>query len=196
MLVLFAFFHKTTTAANQPTQNVKKDIAEKKSDAGFEFQEVKRDRKLKPAASLVDGRVSEIEGRHVGGGFGWKRGLSKGAGGLPQGLSGGGRHLGGRRLRQGESRRKENGREEEVGAGHVAQENPRRDRTPCVTGPKGLAEAGGVFRIERASDPCRAVGDEVEGESGCDRAAKQRCDSGTGEFFSRSGKWRRRRVLS
>ena len=50
--------NKTTTAANQPTQNVKKDIAEKKSDAGFEFQEVKRDRKLKPAASLVDGRVS------------------------------------------------------------------------------------------------------------------------------------------
>ena len=50
--------NKTTTAANQPTQNVKKDIAEKKSDADFEFQELKRDRKLKPAASLVDGRVS------------------------------------------------------------------------------------------------------------------------------------------
>ena len=52
--------NKTTTVANQPTQNVRKDIAasEKKTDGGFEFQELKRDRKLKPAASLVDGRVS------------------------------------------------------------------------------------------------------------------------------------------
>jgi len=50
--------NKTTIAANQPTQNVKKDIAEKKPDADYEFQELKRDRKLKPAASLVDGRVS------------------------------------------------------------------------------------------------------------------------------------------
>ena len=52
--------NKTTTVANQTTQNVKKDIAvsEKKPDSEFEFQELKRDRKLKPAASLVDGRVS------------------------------------------------------------------------------------------------------------------------------------------
>lgn len=49
-----------TTTANQPIQNVKKDIvvAEKNPDGDFEFQELKRDRKLKPAASLVDGRVS------------------------------------------------------------------------------------------------------------------------------------------
>jgi len=49
-----------TTTANQPTQNAKKDIvvSEKKPDSDFEFQELKRDRKLKPAASLVDGRVS------------------------------------------------------------------------------------------------------------------------------------------
>jgi hypothetical protein len=49
-----------TPAINQPDQNVKKDIAatEKKSDAGFEFQELKRDRKLKPAATMVDGRVT------------------------------------------------------------------------------------------------------------------------------------------
>ncbi len=52
--------NQTTTAANQPTQNVKKDIAAsaKKTEGDFEFQELKRDRKLKPAASLVDGRVS------------------------------------------------------------------------------------------------------------------------------------------
>ena len=50
--------NKTTTAPNQPIQNVKKDIAEKKPDASFEFQELKRDRKFKPAASLVDGRLS------------------------------------------------------------------------------------------------------------------------------------------
>ena len=51
--------NKTTTAANQPTQNVKKDIAAaEKAGSDFEFQELKRDRKLKPAASLVDGRVS------------------------------------------------------------------------------------------------------------------------------------------
>ena len=50
----------TTPATNQPNPNVKKDIAatEKKPDAGFEFQELKRDRKLKPAATLVDGRIS------------------------------------------------------------------------------------------------------------------------------------------
>jgi hypothetical protein len=47
-----------TTNAVQPTQNAKKDAAEKKPDGDFEFQELKRDRKLKPAASLVDGRVS------------------------------------------------------------------------------------------------------------------------------------------
>ena len=53
--------NKTTSSANnQPTQNVKKDVAatEKKPDAGFEFQELKRDRRLKPAATLVDGRIS------------------------------------------------------------------------------------------------------------------------------------------
>ena len=52
--------NKTTTVTTQPTQNVKKDIAasEKKPGSEFEFQELKRDRKLKPAASLVDGRVS------------------------------------------------------------------------------------------------------------------------------------------
>jgi hypothetical protein len=53
--------NKTTSpATNQPTQNVKKDVAatEKKPDADFQFQELKRDRKLKPAATLVDGRIS------------------------------------------------------------------------------------------------------------------------------------------
>jgi hypothetical protein len=50
----------TSSVANQPNQNIKKDIAatEKKPDADFEFQELKRDRKLKPAATLVDGRIS------------------------------------------------------------------------------------------------------------------------------------------
>lgn len=53
---------------SQPTQNEKKDIAttnqkaaDKKTDAGFEFQELTRERgnrKLKPAATLVDSRVS------------------------------------------------------------------------------------------------------------------------------------------
>ena len=41
-----------TTAADNP-----KDVTEKKND-GFEFQDLKRDRKLKPAATLVDGRVT------------------------------------------------------------------------------------------------------------------------------------------
>ena len=46
---------------NQPNQPEKKDVAvsEKKPNAEFEFQELKRtDRKLKAAAALVDGRVS------------------------------------------------------------------------------------------------------------------------------------------
>ena len=45
----------------QPAQNEKKDIAvnDKKTDASYEFQELKRsDRKIKPAAALVDERVS------------------------------------------------------------------------------------------------------------------------------------------
>ncbi len=45
----------------QPGQNEKKDIAvnDKKADAGYEFQEVKRiNRTLKPAANLVNERVS------------------------------------------------------------------------------------------------------------------------------------------
>jgi len=45
----------------QPVQNEKKDVAvsDKKSDAGFEFQELKREnRTLKAAAKLVDGRAT------------------------------------------------------------------------------------------------------------------------------------------
>jgi hypothetical protein len=51
-------------ADNKPgvtnNQNDKKSVAasETKADNGFEFQELKRNRRLKPAASLVDGRVS------------------------------------------------------------------------------------------------------------------------------------------
>jgi hypothetical protein len=48
-----------------PNQNEKKDVAindkkstENKADAEYEFQDLRRKRKLKPAASLVDGRVS------------------------------------------------------------------------------------------------------------------------------------------
>ncbi|HEU5165999.1 MAG TPA: hypothetical protein VFU29_10695 [Chitinophagaceae bacterium] len=48
-----------------PSQNEKKDVArgdkkstEDKADAAYEFQDVKRKRQLKPAASLVDQRVS------------------------------------------------------------------------------------------------------------------------------------------
>ena len=51
-----------TVSANSPVnQNEKKDVAasQKKPDAEFEFQELKKnDRKLKPAATLVDGRVT------------------------------------------------------------------------------------------------------------------------------------------
>jgi hypothetical protein len=47
-------------ANSQQNQSEKKNIvaSEKKPGSEFEFQELKRDRKLKPAASLVDGRVS------------------------------------------------------------------------------------------------------------------------------------------
>lgn len=55
--------NKTTNPAvnSQPTQNEKKDVAvnDKKADASFEFQELKRtNRALKPAATLVNERVS------------------------------------------------------------------------------------------------------------------------------------------
>jgi hypothetical protein len=48
---------------SQPTQNEKKDnaVTDKKTEAGFEFQDLTRtrgNRKLKPAATLVDSRVS------------------------------------------------------------------------------------------------------------------------------------------
>ena len=50
---------------NQPDQNEKKDVAatdkkvtENKTDGQYEFQELRSRRKLKPAASLVDGRES------------------------------------------------------------------------------------------------------------------------------------------
>ncbi|HMK16990.1 MAG TPA: hypothetical protein VK492_02220 [Chitinophagaceae bacterium] len=50
---------------NQSNQNEKKDVAatdkkptENKADGQYEFQELRSRRKLKPAASLVDGRVS------------------------------------------------------------------------------------------------------------------------------------------
>ena len=50
---------------NQPNQNEKKDVAatdkkltENKADGQYEFQELRSRRKLKPAATLVDGRVS------------------------------------------------------------------------------------------------------------------------------------------
>lgn len=49
------------TNISQPVQNEKKDVAvsDKKTDAGFEFQELnKTNRTLKPAAKLVDGRAT------------------------------------------------------------------------------------------------------------------------------------------
>ncbi len=53
------------TVNNQPDQNEKKDVAatdkkvtENKTDGQYEFQELRSRRKLKPAASLVDGRES------------------------------------------------------------------------------------------------------------------------------------------
>jgi hypothetical protein len=53
------------TVNNQPNQNEKKDVAttdkkltENKADGQYEFQELRSRRKLKPAATLVDGRVS------------------------------------------------------------------------------------------------------------------------------------------
>jgi hypothetical protein len=51
---------KTTSTNNQSTQTEKKEVAgsDKKAGGEFEFQEVRRNRKLKPAASLVDGRIS------------------------------------------------------------------------------------------------------------------------------------------
>jgi hypothetical protein len=51
---------KTASINKQPNQNEKKDVigSDKKPAAEFEFRELKRDRQLKPAASLVDGRVS------------------------------------------------------------------------------------------------------------------------------------------
>ena len=50
----------SVAANSQQNQNEKKNVVvpEKKPDTEFEFQELKRDRKLKPAASLVDARVS------------------------------------------------------------------------------------------------------------------------------------------
>lgn len=50
-----------TVVNTPPTQAEKKDLAanDKKADAGFEFQELRRtNRALKPAAKLVDGRVT------------------------------------------------------------------------------------------------------------------------------------------
>ena len=55
----------TISAGNLPKQDEKKDVAmvdkkltENKADGQYEFQELRSRRKLKPAASLVDGRVS------------------------------------------------------------------------------------------------------------------------------------------
>lgn len=50
----------STVVTTQPTQPDKKDIAatDKKADNNFEFQELKRNRALKPAAKLVDERVT------------------------------------------------------------------------------------------------------------------------------------------
>jgi hypothetical protein len=55
----------TNSVNNTPTQNEKKDVAmvdkkstQNKADAEYEFQDLRRKRQLKPAASLVDGRVS------------------------------------------------------------------------------------------------------------------------------------------
>ena len=49
-----------SSVTDQPTQNVKRGVAatEEKASGEFEFRELRRDRKLKPAATLVDGRVS------------------------------------------------------------------------------------------------------------------------------------------
>jgi hypothetical protein len=51
---------KTVSTNNQSTQTEKKEVAsvDKKASGEFEFQELKRNRRLKPAASLVDGRIS------------------------------------------------------------------------------------------------------------------------------------------
>jgi hypothetical protein len=51
---------KTASTNNQSTQTEKKEVAasDKKASGEFEFQELKRNRKLKPAASLVDGRIT------------------------------------------------------------------------------------------------------------------------------------------
>ncbi|HET6723772.1 MAG TPA: hypothetical protein VFH07_13530 [Chitinophagaceae bacterium] len=51
---------KTTSTHIQSTQTEKKEVvtSDKKASGEFEFQELKRNRKLKPAASLVDGRIS------------------------------------------------------------------------------------------------------------------------------------------
>ena len=51
-----------TVVNTQPTQTEKKDVAanDKKTDGNFEFQELKRtNRALKPAAMLVDGRITD-----------------------------------------------------------------------------------------------------------------------------------------
>ena len=55
----------TISAGNLPKQDEKKDVAmvdkkltDDKADGQYEFQELRSRRKLKPAASLVDGRVS------------------------------------------------------------------------------------------------------------------------------------------
>ena len=55
----------TNSVSSTPKQDEKKDVAkvdkkltEEKADAGYEFQDLRRKRQLKPAASLVDGRVS------------------------------------------------------------------------------------------------------------------------------------------
>ncbi len=51
---------KTPPVNTQSKPIEKKDVAvsDKKADNDFEFQELRRNRKLKPAASLVDGRIS------------------------------------------------------------------------------------------------------------------------------------------
>ena len=51
---------KSTPVNTQQKPIEKKDVAvsDKKTDSDFEFQELRRNRKLKPAASLVDGRIS------------------------------------------------------------------------------------------------------------------------------------------
>ena len=51
---------KAISTNNQSTQTEKKEVAgsDKKVSGEFEFQELRRNRKLKPAASLVDGRIS------------------------------------------------------------------------------------------------------------------------------------------